>query len=46
MELSLRWSFELSRSLEGYTVGFRAMTMEALGHGLTTKSRDSTCSDM
>jgi hypothetical protein len=35
MELSFRLSFQLSRSLEGYkvgtTMGFRVMTMEALG---------------
>jgi hypothetical protein len=43
MELSLRLSFHLSRTLEGYmvgtTAGFWVMTMEALAHGLTFESR-------
>jgi hypothetical protein len=50
MKLSLRQSFQLSRSLGGYmvgtTVGFRVMTMEALAPWLTIESHSGTHSDI
>jgi hypothetical protein len=47
MELSLRLSFQLSRSLKGYTmdttVEFQVKAMEALAPFLNNESRDGTC---